>query len=146
MLHSHSNSTFVPEWQSQLHLNTYSRTHHRHSPRTSEDTESHRNSMFDSFKSSFRRKNSARSTSSRESVDETPRPVSSFRTPVELSTASLSLNATQPGRERSPLTNPSPATRRPGRFSHSRMSQLWDKANTSFHRSPRHERLHCALK
>ncbi len=116
MLHSHSDTAFVPEWQSQLHLTAYSRTLNRQSARTSENTESNRNSMFDSFRSSFRRKNSTRSTSSRESAEEIPGPVSSsFRTPVELPAASRSLNVAQPERERSPLTNPSPATRRPGR-------------------------------
>lgn len=45
---------------------------------------------------------------------------------MELSAASLSLNATQPERERSPLTNPSPATRRPGRFSLSPISQNYE--------------------
>jgi hypothetical protein len=62
----------------------------------------------------------------------TTRPVSSlFRTPLELSAAALSLDAT-PGRERSPLTNPSPATRRPSRFSFSPISSNYETRLTRY--------------
>jgi hypothetical protein len=89
--------------------------------------------MLGSFKSSFKCKNSVCSTSSWESVEEAPRSVSSlFRTPVELSAAALSLNATQPERGRSPLANPSPATRRPGRFSLSPISSNYKTRLTRY--------------
>jgi len=77
---------------------------------TSQQTKSSQNSMCDS---SFQRKNSARSTSSRESAGEAQNPVSSsLRSPVELSAATAALNLNVPSQEQSPLANPSPATTR----------------------------------
>lgn len=124
-----------PEWQSQSHLNAFTRTIVRQPSRTSQNSEtesptsSKRNSMLGSLKSSFRRKGS---NASREST-ETSRSVSpqpaSFRGPTELNAgmANLSVSPVPQQQHSNPLTNPSPATRRPGRplhFSHPQSTRL----------------------
>lgn len=107
----------IPEWQSHVVFASYARQLNIAPSDTTERPLLNRTSMFGSFKSKFARKNNARSTSSQDSVEEVPRAISpSFRTPVELAaTASPTQQALNSDRERSPLGNPSPATRRPNR-------------------------------
>lgn len=123
---SFSDSIFVPEWQSQLHLSTYSTTRNRQIFQDSSTMASNRNSLLGSFKAKLSRKNSNRSTASRESAEEASSPISpspinrtpspSFRGPVELSAEALNLTVPSQQRDRSPLLNPSSPTRRPGKF------------------------------